>query len=73
MSHLHATALQALLRSPMTFFDSTPLGRITNRFSADLQKVTHKEGFIPARTHTVVTVSIELETVFLLSLRLCFH
>jgi ATP-binding cassette subfamily C (CFTR/MRP) protein 1 len=36
---VHNRALQAVINSPMSFFDTTPLGRILNRFSTDVQKV----------------------------------
>lgn len=32
---LHSSMLEAVVRSPMFFFDTTPLGRILNRFSKD--------------------------------------
>jgi ABC-type multidrug transport system fused ATPase/permease subunit len=35
----HDRALWAVLRSPMSFLDTTPTGRIVNRFSSDLQRV----------------------------------
>ncbi|KAJ2832598.1 hypothetical protein GGI24_001173 [Coemansia furcata] len=35
---IHENMLRGVLRSPMAFFDVTPLGRILNRFSSDLQR-----------------------------------
>ena len=38
-SALHDSLLQGIFRSPMSFFDQTPLGRITNRISKDIYTV----------------------------------
>ncbi|XP_036431516.1 multidrug resistance-associated protein 5 [Colossoma macropomum] len=38
-SALHDKLFKALLHSPMHFFDTTPLGRILNRFSKDMDEV----------------------------------
>lgn len=35
-NHLHNQMLDCILRSPMSFFDTTPIGRIINRFSKDV-------------------------------------
>lgn len=36
---LHDEMLNRILRSPMSFFDTTPTGRIVNRFSKDIDEV----------------------------------
>ena len=36
---LHDNMLANIIRSPMTFFDTTPLGRILNRFSKDIYTI----------------------------------
>jgi ATP-binding cassette subfamily C (CFTR/MRP) protein 1 len=36
---LHNSILAALLRSPMSYFDETPTGRLLNRFSKDINTV----------------------------------
>ncbi|XP_064405659.1 multidrug resistance-associated protein 1-like [Halichondria panicea] len=36
---LHTGMLKNVLRSPMSFFDTTPLGRILNRFSKDIYMI----------------------------------
>ncbi|KAJ2079685.1 hypothetical protein H4R24_003603 [Coemansia sp. RSA 988] len=37
-TEVHQSMLTGVLRSPMSFFDTTPTGRILNRFSSDIQR-----------------------------------
>lgn len=36
---LHESMAKSVIRSPMTFFETTPVGRIINRFSSDMDAV----------------------------------
>jgi ABC-type multidrug transport system fused ATPase/permease subunit len=36
---LHSSILFGVLRTPMAFFDTTPIGRIINRFAKDIDSI----------------------------------
>lgn len=38
---LHSRMVNALIRSPCSFFDSTPTGNLTNKFSSDLSVIDY--------------------------------
>lgn len=37
-TNIHDKVLQSVMKSPMSFFDANPSGRILNRFSRDLDE-----------------------------------
>jgi ABC-type multidrug transport system fused ATPase/permease subunit len=63
---LHERLLDKVLHLPMSFFDTTPLGRIVNRFSSDILSV---DEMIPWNVfHTVMCTFSVLATMIVIAL-----
>lgn len=60
---LHNSVLLAVLRAPLAFFDTTPMGRILNRFSRDIDTVDNAlpellESWLTSAFNVLATVVI---------------
>ena len=54
---LHSKMLTNILKAPMAFFDTTPIGRILNRFSRDIETIDNiLPNLIRSRLNTFFTV-----------------
>ncbi|XP_019854605.1 PREDICTED: canalicular multispecific organic anion transporter 2-like [Amphimedon queenslandica] len=63
---LHNGMLSNILRSPMSFFDTTPLGRILNRFSKDIYMIDEE---IPRSLRSfLITLFTVLSTIVVVSI-----
>ncbi|XP_048247435.1 ATP-binding cassette sub-family C member 5-like isoform X2 [Haliotis rufescens] len=65
-SGLHDRAFKNILASPMEFFDTTPTGRIINRFSADMDEVDIR---LPMQAEVFITNVLQ---VFFSLLMICY-
>ena len=62
---LHHAILSNCMRSPMSFYDTTPVGRIVNRFSKDIDVV---DTLIPRNMDAWIKCTIHvLSTAFVIS------
>ena len=62
---LHRCLLLNILHSPMVFFETTPLGRIVNRFSKDLDTI---DGLVPRSIITFLRSTLEMfAVIFIIS------
>lgn len=64
---LHERMLKAVLRAPMSFFESTPLGRLTARFSQDFETVDWSLNFILTQLSSAVVTSLSTLTLIVVS------
>lgn len=55
--HLHFRLLHNILRLPVSFFDTTPLGRIVNRFSRDTDVI---DAFLPGMMRSWVSMGFSV-------------
>ncbi|XP_048735267.2 multidrug resistance-associated protein 1-like [Ostrea edulis] len=60
---LHQNALSSVMRAPLNFFDTTPIGRIINRFSKDMGMLDGQlpwitQSFMQCFPHLIFTVGI---------------
>ena len=78
---MHRHLLKRVLRAPVSFFDTTPLGRIINRFSADITQSDEKLGytlgfFIGLSCNLisiVITICITTDGYFAIALPVLFY
>lgn len=62
---LHDKLLDSVLRGNLRFFDSTPIGRIVNRFSKDVETL---EASIPHSVKSIVECFLDMSaTLFIIS------
>jgi ATP-binding cassette, subfamily C (CFTR/MRP), member 5 len=56
--NMHAKMLKRIMRAPMSFFDTTPMGRILNRFAQDMDQVDQRVGEALTQLFALVATSI---------------
>jgi ABC-type multidrug transport system fused ATPase/permease subunit len=60
--HLHARMVQRTLRAPLSFFETTPIGRLIQRFSKDLDQIDQQ---LPASMAQLISSTLNIATSLL--------
>lgn len=69
---LHGTLLDRIMKAPMSFFDVTPLGRITNRFARDMDAIdTRMADVLPYFVYQLVVLLSIIVTIIASAPILC--
>ena len=55
-SNMHHKMLQRIMKCPLSFFDTTPLGRIMNRFSTDISVC---DSMLPESINDLISLSLD--------------
>ena len=55
-SKMHHKMLQRIIKCPLSFFDTTPLGRIMNRFSTDISVC---DSMLPESINDLISLSLD--------------
>ncbi|KAF9209625.1 hypothetical protein BGZ49_002781 [Haplosporangium sp. Z 27] len=59
---LHRQLISTVIRLPMSFFDTTPLGRILNRFSSDMYSI---DEHLPWKTMDLIFAVVSIASTFI--------
>jgi len=80
---LHSAMLKSIVRGTMDFFDTTPVGRILNRFSRDVEtidsNIPHSFSmwinifFNTLSTFIVISYSTPLFVIIIVPIALCYY
>ncbi|KAJ2775506.1 hypothetical protein IWQ57_000411 [Coemansia nantahalensis] len=58
-TEIHQNMLVSLMRAPMSYFDTTPMGRILNRFASD---VSHCDTYLPKNVSDLMVLASTVAT-----------